>query len=603
MKSSYNAIFEEAFSIISTHKLKASSLRLTLLNTVNIDNNINLKIRQYLGEFEYDLQILFDILNNLKSSIENINKLKDNSEDLDEDENQMALVPRNEFNNLKKCNSFRTLDKYKNTTFNNNIDDYESKNNSLNHSVNKTKKYCLTINICNDPNLKYSQKKGYNKKVNRSNSCKSWKGFENSIKFDILNDENQNRNNIHNTARSKTTKYRNYIDKPNFNDFISEKKNNNKIQLRNNNSNLKSKNYKNITDYSSHKINDLYNNIFDNDDNNESISNNNNLYKNNNLYNENLYNNNLYNNNYNNIDDINRNNNINATPNDDYKGNNNKAFPFEEVNNYQNSMKNLISANELKENFKKNYNNNNYNLYDNNYKDNNKENYNINNYDNYKNDSYHDLTERNRYRPNMIYSRNYNEMSNQKNNLSYSIGENKNYNNYLKEKYKLNNSQKIYYDDNPEKKNRILFSGINNGISNNVDDILENDNKDEIIKTTINLVLQDSNKLNELKKYLGDDIGEKLLRGNVNDEEINNIVDILKNYQSNLKFKSDKNLFRGSRRKYKNLMLKKFNQQNEMLFRESLNNKGYTPREHPLELFGKKDYFNSERNNYSFKNF
>ena len=115
--------------------------------------------------------------------------------------------------------------------------------------------------------------------------------------------------------------------------------------------------------------------------------------------------------------------------------------------------------------------------------------------------------------------------------------------------------------------------------------------------------MQDSNKLNELKKYLGDDIGEKLLRGNVNDEEINNIVDILKNYQSNLKFKSDKNLFRGSRRKYKNLMLKKFNQQNEMLFRESLNNKGYTPREHPLELFGKKDYFNSERNNYSFKNF
>ena len=51
-------IFNEAFNIISQNKSKANSLRLSLLNTFNYDNEISFKIRKYLGEFEYDLNTL-----------------------------------------------------------------------------------------------------------------------------------------------------------------------------------------------------------------------------------------------------------------------------------------------------------------------------------------------------------------------------------------------------------------------------------------------------------------------------------------------------------------------------------------------------------------
>ena len=61
-------IFDEAFKIISTNKLKANSLRQSLLQNNNHNDELNLKTIQFLGEIEYDLKSLYDILRDLKIS-------------------------------------------------------------------------------------------------------------------------------------------------------------------------------------------------------------------------------------------------------------------------------------------------------------------------------------------------------------------------------------------------------------------------------------------------------------------------------------------------------------------------------------------------------
>ena len=565
--SLYNTIFEEVFNIISANKSKANSLRISLLNTINIDNNLILEIRKCLGEFEYDLKILFDILKDLKLSIENHNN---NIKDLDntiQDESQILKES-------KKCNSYKSLNKFKNKLFLNNLDDSEIKDDK-NKSINRTKKYSLTINICSDGSLKFSSKRGNNKKLYRSNSCKTYKGFDNSIKFDLLKDDEEKVINIPNQNKSQTKKFRNYLKNHNlnglsFNDF----KDNDNISLINRSTKSNSILYNNLTDYSTNKKNNSNENLLNNFKNDKNRRN-----LNSNLYN--YYNNNI-------TDDINKSFNITTTTqNDNFNDDNiSKAFSSEENNNEQNSINNFLSPLKLKENNNYKYKFNNRN------NKNNKKKYN-NNYDYYRNNSIHDSNERNKMETNINYSRNCDEINEQKNNISYNlVNNNCNYNNsnsnYNNEKYKLNDSQRIYDNNNNEVRNQYH---TNNGF-NIFDDFLEEDKKKEIIKTTINLVLQDNNKLNELKNNLGDDIGEKLLRGNVNEEEIFKIMDILKNSQINLKNKNEKNLFRCSKSKYKNGMRKRLNQQNEMLLKHSLNNKGYSHKECPLELFSTFSYKN-----------
>ena len=108
---------------------------------------------------------------------------------------------------------------------------------------------------------------------------------------------------------------------------------------------------------------------------------------------------------------------------------------------------------------------------------------------------------------------------------------------------------------------------------------LENQKK-EIIKTIISEIFQDTNKLNLLKKKLGEDIGEKLLSGNINEKELYKVVKILKKEQEN-------------RLKRKNIFQKKkFNQPSDkILLKEKLNNKRYNFREFPRGWSSTKDYF------------
>jgi hypothetical protein len=80
--------------------------------------------------------------------------------------------------------------------------------------------------------------------------------------------------------------------------------------------------------------------------------------------------------------------------------------------------------------------------------------------------------------------------------------------------------------------------------------------------------LQNNNKLNELKKIFGSDIGQKLLDGVFNIKEINNIYDCIKKLDN----KEEKNLFRGSKRSYRNYKYENNNNnKNDILKQENIN--------------------------------
>ena len=66
-------IFKEAIKIIDSNKQKASTLRYSILNlNQNIyTNNLNIQIIQFLGELEYDLKTLIELMNDFKNKTQN----------------------------------------------------------------------------------------------------------------------------------------------------------------------------------------------------------------------------------------------------------------------------------------------------------------------------------------------------------------------------------------------------------------------------------------------------------------------------------------------------------------------------------------------------
>ena len=202
----------------------------------------------------------------------------------------------------------------------------------------------------------------------------------------------------------------------------------------------------------------------------------------------------------------------------------------------------------------------------NNYDTNNKEDFNnkgineINNYNNYKN----------------------------KNIFTFSEQKNKN------DKEELNND--MINDNNiiDNKENNIDYLNRNDAIEDNKanfqrtyvyqrrneeEEELERQKK-EIIRNIISEIFQDAKKLNLLKKELGDDIGEKLLSGNINEKELFKVVEILKKYQEDIM------------KRKKVIQKRKFNQPSDkILLREKLSNKRYNYREYPRGWSSTKDYF------------
>lgn len=517
MKITFNdTIFNEAFNIISSNKSKANNLRLSLLNTINYDNEIILKIRQYLGEFEYDLKILYDIIKEIKLSYNNYNALQNslNKEENEQEQNQISKDSKNEIDNMKILNKIKEKKYLKYLKDMDNFEIIKIKD----KKGNKTKTYNLTINICDSRKSNPFPKKYNNKKINRSNSCKSYIGLKNSNKYNFTIDSNFN---IPNSCKNKNMKFRNYLNSD-FNNNIFDY--NNKESLRKKSLNLNYEYYPNLTDFSkSTKVTKIKKNLYDKDKDinyneqipkNKNIENANEEYKNNNLMND-----------YNYIDKYNyRNdeyNNINENDSNDFK------------------VRDFSYDNNRHLDYKYNMENNNNNI---------------------------NCNKRN------------NEIYNNENKLS--LGENIDYNNYINQNYN---------------KNRIIpdvIQNINNDKIKNDDDLDENKRK-EIIKNVITLVLQDNNRLSILQKCFGDDICENLLKGNLNQDSLYKIVEILKNYQSYPKknSKNDKNLFRGSKKNYKNWFQRRFSHQNDILLKDSLNNKGFSYRDYPLEFLSMREEY------------
>jgi hypothetical protein len=234
--------FNEAFNIISSNKSKANSLRLSLLNTINYDNEIILKIRQYLGEFEYDLKILYDILKEMKLSYDNYNTLQNslNKEQNEQDQSQISKETKNEFENM------RFLNEIKEKRYSKDMDNFEIIK-TKDKKGNKTKTYNLTINICDSRKSNSFPKKYYNKKISRSNSCRSYLGLKNSKKYNFSVDGNLN---IPNSCKNKNMKFRNYLNND-FNNSIFDY--NNKQSLRKKSLDLNYEYYPNLTDFSKSK--------------------------------------------------------------------------------------------------------------------------------------------------------------------------------------------------------------------------------------------------------------------------------------------------------------------------------------------------------------
>ena len=578
-------MFNDALNILSTNQSKVSSLRLFLLNKVNFDSELNLQIRKYLAEFEYDLKLLYDFLKNIKSYI--YNNIKE-SNNFEQDQKKNYKENPKDIRNLKKSNSLKLFNKYKEKPYLNENNDYDNSINIKEKPERKIKQYNLTINICDDRNLNYIPSKEYNRTINRSNSCKSYLGFKKTYKFDLLNNDIQNMQKL---ETDKNPKFRNYLNNDYSSDTLSLEFNYNDMNfLKNNKSKLNHKYNPNLTDYSSNKLNkrnnshdNIYN--YDNKRNKEILNNENNFFT-------------FYNNESN--DSIN--NNLNTIENNtkNIKGkNNNNTLNLEETKNHTNLINNFISP-------KENNDNDNDNIYEN-YK---KKDYSYNsdyfknkyNYiwekNNNKKDLKSNMKKNKKIEPNMYYNKDFEENNYKNNNLKFDINENQNYNNYINQLSNLDNNseeEEKFYEEKNKKRNKIIQKNyINNEITINEDNFDE-DKKKEIIRSTITLVLQDSNRLNELKRYLGDDIGEKLLRGNINQKTLLKIIEVMKSYQTNLKNnnKNDKNLFRGSKNNYKNWMKKKLSLQNEMLLKNSLNNKGCSYKEFPLGLMTMKDHFNN----------
>ena len=551
-----NYLFEEALRIISTNKSKANYLRQSILNTINYESDFNLKIRQYLGEFEYDLNILYEIIRDIKLSFDRNQTTLNNSttvgEAEGEGEEQRHIIYRNFINtpkNLRKNNSSKFFNNYKNKLFLKEFDD-----NSVSESNKKRDEtFSLTINIHNDSHFNTNPKNNSNQKRNRSNSFKSYKG-KNKNKQQKMNNSGINYKYFINNKILNN----NIDDNDNDNDYAKDYAN----LFKNNKLNKNNKTYTYIMDYSSKndKLKTQNNSKLD-------------LFKSNINKNKASLKNlkSLYDN-YKSILNNRENNKSERIPsyNNCYSNDKNNNHTFD--GSHRNIRNNIIPTLQLET-----VENNNYNIYQNKQDDYNNDNYNGNKYNNiYSNNNMFlrdNILERNNTNNKPIDDLRFEHIIDLENNLKQR--ENINKNDYL------------------NRRNSIIFERQKNGGSLNLnndiidDDIFEEDKKKEIIKNIISIVLQDANKINEIKKYMGDDIGEKLLEGDVSQQQLFKIIEILKKYQANLKnniIKNDKNLFRGSKNNYKNNSYKKI---------DSLNNIELSYKDYPLGLLSMNNNLNN----------
>jgi hypothetical protein len=161
--------------------------------------------------------------------------------------------------------------------------------------------------------------------------------------------------------------------------------------------------------------------------------------------------------------------------------------------------------------------------------------------------------------------------------------------NEIKNKIIKNNNIKKNNERSPNKKNEDKRN-LNNNNKEEMEEYEElEEQKKEIIKIIIPEIIQDMKKLDLLKAELGDDIGEKLISGNIAEDKLLRVVEILKNYQVDMQDLLRNKISMKNRKHFGN---KKFNQPSDkILLKEALKDKRYNYREFPRGWNSTKDYF------------
>ena len=221
---------KEAFKIIDSNKTKASTLRNTILNlNQNIyNNNLNLQIIQFLGEFEYDLKTLIELLNDFKKKskihfqnklnaiktelniikTENISlkELKDNkfkNKKNNNNKNKNSLNIRNTLDNKiynQNKNKNKTIQKSENFEKSNNMEKSLNKKENLSQNYFYTNKAKIIKNKNNKENIKnFCDYNSFLTNLKRHNSKSNF----NFIKYENYKQNNKKDRNINEIARGK----------------------------------------------------------------------------------------------------------------------------------------------------------------------------------------------------------------------------------------------------------------------------------------------------------------------------------------------------------------------------------------------------------------
>ena len=455
---------EQALQIIECHKEKSNSLKNYYLRNIN-QNEAVTKFLSYLGELEYDLDILNNLISNFQICLfQNQCNFNNEIRKL----NEALKKAKNEINNLKGGKNEENFIKNENGIIrsygNKNMEVKEIGNKNLKKLNNTYKEFdecpnfrnynrCNTLNgkLCelnnNICNSNYSRRLTYCISRNEDSKCNTNININN--KYNIIDDNNNIANKTNNNIIIKKNMTNNKIKK-------KQKKINYSINLTNNNDHTRNTN----KIRNNNKNDDLENHLSCDNCKNNICS-----YRNNNISMNNIINNDIP---FNFNDEIN--NNINDRNNNN--NTNNIILP------YNNIDKNTKNNNIL------------YNNLDNN----------INQV--------------------LLTDINNNNDINLNNNIENILSERKNHSSYSMPKKGsiIMNSKRMLKLLNQHNFNKIL-SEIPK----------DKDRKINRINNILSLISNDETKLNELKLTFGNNIEIQLMNGDINDEYLNQIENFLYN--------------------------------------------------------------------------
>ena len=199
------------------------------------------------------------------------------------------------------------------------------------------------------------------------------------------------------------------------------------------------------------------------------------------------------------------------------------------------------------------------------------------------------------------YSNNNNNASrNKRNSYENNLNDSKknlenNNNDYLSKSfnnlgYRFNEINNNNFDKNNQ---NFMVTPQFGGINGYKAKINNSNDKAKRIQKIIDVAFSDPNILDELKKQFGNDIGKKLLNGDISDDLLEKMENVLDKLNKLYPYRGDqKKLSEDKKIKYNNIKCRKFNQpRDKRLLREMIKSKQYNFREFPRGWDSTKEYF------------